>query len=142
MIFNLTPIIENDINEVAKALNPHWKREEFPFLLYKGDNVFAKCNCLMIYLSPYIMSYTKEFGKGYNREIWIECQLVVGRKENIKDSAIFMVEEFKKLPLKPFKDEDAFFQYFNKTRYIDDDHAISFYMNPDYPAGWWCNHTL
>ena len=48
------------------------------------------------------------------------------------------------IPWKPFYDEDATFGIYrmktspydrNETQYI-------FYVNPDYPDGWWENHTL
>jgi hypothetical protein len=46
--------------------------------------------------------------------------------------------------IKPFKDEDANFDYFTKGRYMSNarDYEYSFFMNFDYKNGWWDNHTI
>ena len=45
---------------------------------------------------------------------------------------------------KPFKDEDGKFDYFTKGKYISNakDYEYSFFMNADYPKGWWDNHVI
>jgi hypothetical protein len=143
MLFNLYPIVEKDLNEVAEAFLPEWSREEFGFLVYKGGNRFAKNNCLTMTLSPSLLTFRKEFGQSSTYEIWIECSLIIGPKENSENSAKFMIEEFNRLLYKPFKDEDAYYSYFKRVdQHNSKNSALSFFINPDYPSGWWCNHTL
>ena len=58
-----------------------------------------------------------------------------------RDLCKWMVENFKGINYRPFMDEDATWNYFAKeerkgyTKY-------KMYVNPDYPEGYWENHTL
>jgi len=51
--------------------------------------------------------------------------------------AKFITNEFKKIDIKLFMDEDAFMQHFKKDKY-----SLKCYFNLDYPEGYWRNHTL
>ena len=78
---------------------------------------------------------------------WLACRIELegdqstkGHNEVIKE----LKEWTKKLPWKPFYDEDATFGIYRmKTSpYSRDWTQYVFYVNPDYPDGWWENHTL
>jgi hypothetical protein len=51
-------------------------------------------------------------------------------------------EELKNLNLNSFKDEDAFCGIFSRPKIDNDFVSFNFYLNKDYPQGYWYNHTL
>ena len=96
---------------------------------------------LVVY--PELLHYHSK--EGDQIQVWYKCR--VNGKEEWTDESIgavadYLKEFFPKLPWKPFHDEDALRGYFSKGKNRYGDPEIAFYINPSFPKGAWCNHTL
>ena len=79
---------------------------------------------------------------------WIGCRIELEGEQDtpwhndvLKDLKAWIEE---KLPWKPFYDEDACHGIYSRqcSAYSRDWTKYIFYINPDYPLGWWENHCL
>jgi len=93
---------------------------------------------------PELLSYRDK--RGDQIQVWYKCR-VNGLDDEDNEKRMEMVAEFLKslfdnLPYKPFYDEDAYLGYFSKGTNRYGESEIAFYINPAFPQGAWCNHTL
>jgi hypothetical protein len=123
---------------------------------------FPNQNLIGFYLGltiyPQLLSYDYALREGFSGdkvgsistiEVWQACRVSGWELESretipspilnhlIKDQ----IFEPLKTVIKPFKDEDAIYGYFQESRF-DSTQELVFFLNPDYPNGWWENHTL
>ena len=79
---------------------------------------------------------------------WIACKIELEGDQStpwhsdvLKELKEYVKEKF---PWKPFYDEDACHGIYSRqcSAYIRDWTKYVFYINPDYPTGWWENHCL
>lgn len=84
---------------------------------------------------------------------WITCKFELengGDKdflysETVKELVNYIKKELESIGISAFKDEDAPHQMFsNRCRTADRNGYVTFefFINPDYPKGYWSNHTL
>jgi len=76
---------------------------------------------------------------------WIACRMEFPDDEAVSDILKEVKEWLKEnFPLKAFYDEDATHGIYAKkcSAYSRDWTKYIFYVNPDFPEGWWENHTL
>jgi len=121
---NLEPIIEDMYQRMTNILKTvGWERKDLGYFEYnlnskKNNNGIFNLPESSIVLFPVLLEYSKENKQII--EIWFKSENSCVITEKAKQE-IFKV-------LKPFKDED----------YIGD----NFWINPDYPDGYWQNHVL
>lgn len=147
---------------VDKFLAIGWKCEDGTFFSKKTDFIVNPSarnhdskHSIGIIFSQNFLSYYKRDGEksGYVKEIWIKGIVRIEENKEVKypeecprlqQVVKFLKEEFKKADIKPFYDEDAFMGNFTKPEVKKNlgQVSISFYVNKDYPKGWWANHTL
>lgn len=147
MKFNLQPFLERDLDLVTTVLlqSGRWKQID----CHAFESIF--CNrTILIALYPELLEYTYVYRPGYKEkeaiqedctEAWIACKATILHKteeENRRKS----LEELKNwlcndCILKPFRDEDAYLGIYKQQQ-----EDFVFYINPNYPNGWWDNHTL
>lgn len=103
-------------------------------------------SALVVY--PHLLTYTGPESAKWVTEVWykcrIECEYNGGRDVDCFErmAANFFKETvFPKIPIKPFKDEDAFRGNFSVVRFKNHS-EMSFFLNPSYPEGRWCNHAI
>ena len=119
---------------------------------------FAGRNILLC-IYPELLSYGYVYRAGYGQSgnekekrtyeehtiPWIACRIEI-EDEKPHNDILKGVKEWlnANYPLKPFYDEDATFGIFAKkcSAYSRDWTKYIFYVNPDFPDGWWENHTL
>ena len=84
---------------------------------------------------------------------WVCCRIQIDENKDVKypsdcprlEKVIeFMQKEFKEMGLEPFYDEDAYRQNFSRPEIKQNMESveIKFYLNMEYPDGYWENHTL
>jgi len=90
---------------------------EYNFGTYPNDDVEIKLSSGHVVLYPSILEYWE--GEQYIETVWLRC-----------DDYIWSAEAKKKFfdVVPYFKDEDY--------------NGLSFWINPLYPDGYWCNHVL
>lgn len=95
-----------------------------------------------INLLPEFLFYFNDHVEENTMTMWVKCQ-VQCKQEDLDVTVLKFKELFSALPYKPFKDEDAYYGYFSRPKTdVDGFTKIAFFLNPDYPSGWWENHTL
>lgn len=120
---NLNNEIDRLINKLEELLkNSNWKRRDTYYFEYKPNSksgVTKNFNLPEAYISfsPEILYYQK---KSENiAEIWLKSYEFDLTEES--EDELFNI-------VKPFRDQDY--------------RGNKFWINPDYPNGYWCNHTL
>jgi len=79
---------------------------------------------------------------------WLACRIELQGNQSTKGHSDVLKAlkdwAYDKMPWRPFYDEDATYGIFRITTspYGRDETRYTFYVNPDYPTGWWENHTL
>lgn len=84
---------------------------------------------------------------------WICIQLGISSDDSVKypedskrlkEVCDFILNEFRKINLKPFFDEDAYRNHFSKPQVKQNlgQTICKLYVNPSFPDGVWSNHTL
>ncbi len=165
MIQDLSPAIENDIDlvsqefeklEVIKSLGGEGFYFRTPFITNPSANNEDYKYGQSIRLGTEILNYYDRSDRNnvkYLSIIWTKCSFSVEYDKsskypeddkNIKNIVKWVVENvLNKLSIKPFKDEDAYLGYFSfEKNEACGELIFSFYVNPDYPDGWWENHAL
>ncbi len=135
MKLNLTNSIENDkelIREYFKNLD--WKCIDTDAFEIPNLHVF-------VILSQEIIDYSDK--TKFKKEVWIKC-IVDFNEKNVDEVVNYFLKLFKFSKYKPFKDEDACKLYFTKAfpKYDKDTYRMAFFLNPDYPNGYWDNHAI
>lgn len=95
-------------------------------------------------LYPELLTY-------HNGSNWITVPWICVRTEFLHNDSIgesfkinfvkWLYNELKSIGFTPFKDEDAFAGCSSKEETIDST-KIKLFINPDFPKGYWSNHTL
>lgn len=149
MIENLKDKIDQDIEKVAEALLELGmdRVDDVYFELLDKDNPIESAlsdpqtgapdyefpTKFAVILFPKLISYEDK------TEVWIACQVHV--ENDLKGTAKMIKEFMNNIKFKPFKDEDSLLEMF-KVDYSFAELYIRFYVNPDYPDGYWRNHAL
>jgi hypothetical protein len=150
MKINLIDQINADINLITKefTVNHGWHHTDAQMMTKSIEK--TEVNLIM---SPKILSYEE---KNYQSQIWYACIFTVNDLK-MKSTFEYFLRLFPALKYKPFKDEDALHQHF--VPYKKEEHATTlfkrmfrsthkrlsksaFFINPDYPDGYWNNHTI
>jgi hypothetical protein len=156
---DLSPYIEKEINFIINKLIKlgNYKLEDGSFLYrtctFEVNNISPNKdwqNQFSLCLFPKLLSF------GGRTEVWINCRIELSadkiksykdtfdfyNSEVIKNIKEVILEDFKKINLVPFMDEDSFMNYFTKPETNNGFVKLSFYVNTSYPKGCWENHTL
>jgi len=150
MKLNLHNQIEFDIDLIIKEFieNHGWNHIDAQLMEKSIEKAIVN---LIIY--PKILNYEE---RNYQSQIWYTCLFTVDDTEMTKTFEYFL-RLFPTLKYKPFKDEDALYQHF--VPYKKEKYAATlfkkmlkltpilysksaFFLNPDYPNGYWGNHTI
>lgn len=142
--------IQDIINDLIKNENYSQIDETYievntPFEINPLENQEWK-NKIGLTLYPELLNYYEKRGE-YMTVPWICIEVEIERSPYVTDEAKqrelckWLVSELQAAGHKPFKDEDAFAEYFSKEDrkgYV----ILKMYTNPSYPSGYWLNHTL
>jgi len=143
---NILPSSERNIARIVKMFeNLGWKDTHAPATGAIIEKKIFPIDKQIIAIFPSILTYTDN-NKKWCQKIWYKCRIEVNKLRGtleVDRIAAVMKEFFKdeKFFYKPFKDEDAYKQHFSRLETLSEI-EISFYLNPHYPDGYWCNHTL
>lgn len=136
---NLKPWMDSELFYFIEKFRSHgWKQEDVHYVT-KITHLQEWELGIVFYLE--LLEYT-ENGEGCIAP-WIVGMLEVETTDHVKlrEYTDFILDELNKMDIKPFHDEDAFMGYFSK-----EDHKgwteLKFYINQNYPDGYWENHTL
>ena len=170
MIIDIREKIDQEITELIDKLRQnhpenfkqadlHYVEVQTPFVTNPDSRNEEWKTKMGIVFYPDLLSYRDTYIKRGNPEIheasnsvyrasnvtvpWICVRFELeGEANNIsRDLCKWLVDIFKEIGYRPFMDEDASFMHFRKeekrgyTKY-------KMYVNPDYPEGYWENHTL
>jgi hypothetical protein len=160
MKLNLEKYLEQEIKVINNLLikTNDWK--QFDESAFESTRKFGGREIFLV-LYPELLTYTYiwyegagVYDDGRNRRSelvitpWIACRTELEGEQDTKWHYDVLNElrdwVYEKLPIKPFKDEDAQHQIYARqcSAYIRDWTKYVFYLNIDYPNGWWENHTL
>jgi len=115
----------------------------------KGKDNFPQLKGMLLSIFPKILHYQQH--RIIESHIWYGCYFGINQKLTHTAIAYFK-ELFEEMKYKPFKDEDAFLRHF--VPYKEDKKTLfniikgyrlinsAFFLNPDYPNGYWQNHTI
>lgn len=153
---NLSAEIDKDVETIVEAFSKiGWSQEDTGYITkeFKGKEFGLS-------FSPDLLYYSEVHGKKGNQKrdpgyrVWIKGEFLGKNESEIIEKMDFLKEEFKKLPFQPFFDEDGYKGNFSRPKknfqnrigkekvvYIENVES-SFYLNPDYPEGYWENHVL
>jgi hypothetical protein len=137
---NLKQEIEKDmdfiIDKFLSIPGLGWKREDCYYITRKMESGDIK---LSIVFYPQILHYREN--EENKSVVWIRCRVY---STNNSDFTIAnqIKEDIKLTGLKPFYDEDAWKNIFTRPLTDTESTQFSFFMNPDYPNGYWENHTI
>ena len=164
MKINLDHYLQQELTVLTSLLKEtkDWERidtEAFEMKILTKD---GEKNIIMVMYHE-LLSYTYVYRQGrgvysnekkeqviseYHTIPWIACRIELEGDHNT-NWHYDVLTELKKwvkenLPWKPFYDEDATAGIFSKkcSPYSRDWTKYVFYVNPDFPHGWWENHTL
>jgi len=137
MLLDLWPYIVRDFEWVCAALiGKGWQRE--------GENILWKRirgKEYFITLVPQILYF--HFNERQRAIPWIAVKTFSDPDNPLPRFVLQeIIEDLYYSGLKPFYDEDAWKKFFRrgKTRFGED--VFACYVNPDFPKGYWENHTL
>ena len=165
MKLNIQEEVNQEISYFAIIFQKYgWEIEDTSCLLKDVDFVVNPTGVneewkrkLTIEMFPSILSYVEKIpskGGNYVTKIWIECKLSwendgertrdFWKDETAKKIADYITKELETLGLTSFFDEDSFRSRFSRPKVSihNDIVSMSFYLNKDYPQGYWSNHTL
>lgn len=152
MKLDLRNQIDIDIRLINVCISKHNWHAIDDDLLEKDGLEKDPLSKLSIVIFPVILHY------GGQSHIWYACSFEIP-KSLIKDAQLYFLDLFKTFDYKPFKDEDAIAMHFapysrcttrpklkinNFKKYLLSKKYIKtgFFLNPDYPNGYWVNHTI
>jgi hypothetical protein len=152
MLINIREEINKEIDQIIdrlqlhdpnfKQVDEHYLEVKTPFLVNPDSNNDEWKPKIGIVLYPELLSYGRG-SDGYMTTPWICVRFELETKDMVIHHELckWFVEKFKAIGLRPFMDEDATWNHFTKKEnngYI----TYKFYVNIDYPNGYWENHTL
>jgi len=156
---NLREVMEDQLDFfVKKFIENGWKQEDLHYVNKRvgfltnpdAKNDDCKYGFGIVFFTE-LLGYSED---GVNMLTpWVVGRISIDKNPDVKYPSDcpklqkvteYMKKEFKKLGLKPFYDEDAFYGNFSRPepRQNTGDVTIKFYINMDYPDGYWENHTL
>jgi len=123
---------------IEKFKENGWKQED---IHYVSKNTDLQEWPLGIVFYSELLEYTEK-----KKEVltpWIVGRLEVETTEYDKlfEYADFILNELDQIDIHPFYDEDSFRGYFSKSNHQGWT-KLKFYINKEYPDGYWENHTL
>ena len=138
MLIDLWPYVEKDLDQVCLALTTKgWQRED--------ENILSKeirRKRYAITLVPRLLYYY--FQNAHRAIPWIAVRIINYSDDHPIPTFVLqeILEDLYYSNLKPFYDEDAWKGFFSKekTRFGEDIYIC--YINPDFPTGYWENHTI
>ena len=151
MLLNLDKIFFEEIQNVTTKMETNgWQVVDNGVVTKRVDFIvdpMAKNkNEILLVMSHTFLSFI--YKNEYYTTPWIQihCRCASNLDEScLKNTANFIKEAIISITnLMPFYDEDAKFGYFSYTnsKYSCNEKELSLYINPDFPKGWWENHTL
>jgi len=140
---NLAPLLDDEIQSIIDTMvDRGWKQEDTAYVNHVVDINDKEVEVHIVFF-PKLLFYRDT---NYNTP-WVTIPWICGRwfYNEMDDYLISQGEVIGELKnvikhftgLTPFKDEDALGGYLNM-----DDGEPCFYINPDFPEGYWANHTL
>ena len=124
----------HDLN--FKQIDLHYLEVNTPFLTNPDSRNEEWKTKIGLVFYPELLSY----GKQTTPWICVRFELE-GDQAIARDLCKWLVEKFKSIAYTPFMDEDAKWNYF-RTEERKGYTKYKMYVNPDYPQGYWENHTL
>ena len=149
---NIAETTDKEIHGIMEELKKrgHTQEDEMclkmetPFEMYPdGTEDYRKKRAFFV-LYPELLSYYSK--DGWVTIPWICCKVDVtnhqsiGEKEH-REMVRWFVGELEFAGYKPFHDEDAFAGYATRIKNRHET-ILKTYINPDFPEGYWSNHTL
>lgn len=150
MKLNLRSQIKSDIYLIVEEFKNHgWKNINDDLIQKKSAMNFHSLDGLNMVIFPIILHYSES-------QIWYACSFELP-EPLIKEAIDYFLDLFTVFKYKPFKDQDAKASHFihytfkDKTKKSFFDKIIFksqkyiktvFFLNPDYPNGYWTNHTI
>lgn len=154
MKINLDFYLEQELLFLTSLINKTlgWKQiDENAF-----EKKFGERNVIMV-IYPELLRYGYVYRPGVSGNkktseehavVWLACRIELEGDANTKWHSD-VLKDIKKwweenIILKPFYDEDAPHGIYSRqcSAYSRDWTQYVFYVNPDYPEGWWENHCL
>lgn len=151
MNINIQPQIDKEINELMEKLtqsNPdfqmaddHYFEVKVPFVTNPDARNEEWKTKIGLVFYPELLSYG--YGDDSITTPWICVRFELESPDNDteRDLCKWIVESLKSAGYKPFYDEDAFRGYYKKEE-RKGYNQYKCYVNPNYPDGYWENHTL
>jgi len=156
MDLNLAEWIDSDLAKVGdmlknvgfKQIDNHAYEIDVQTIAH-GGKVEGTYKPFFIVIYPKLLTYAEipskaRTKKGYAITPWIACRVTMYdmfMPEMLENNIRLLESVILKLPIRPFKDEDAFKGMFTKVQ-DGEMYTLTFYLNPAYPNGWWDNHTI
>jgi len=132
MIFDLSKQIDIDTIKIIKLLMKFdWVQKDEALMAHKDFRSG-------VVIFPKLLYYNQD--KIDQVHVWMQCRFE-STEEEVKNMVDYFRGIFEKFDFKPFKDEDAHRGNFTLRKRLPFTEA-SFYLNPDYPSGYWENHTI
>lgn len=151
MNINIQGQIDKEIEDIIQALckndpgfqvtDDRYLEVKTPFLTSPEARNEDWKNKVGLVFYPELLSY------GYGDEstttpwVCVRFELEYPKPEIERSVCKWMVEKLKESGYKPFYDEDSFCGYYSKEE-RKGYNKYKCYVNPDYPDGYWENHTL
>jgi len=136
--------LRNYVNEqleffIEKFKENGWKQEDIHYV--SKDTELQEWPLGIVFYSELL-----EYREDNRREVltpWIVGELEIETTEYDKlfEYADFILNELNQMNISPFHDEDSFRGYFAKSSHKGWT-ELKFYINKEYPKGYWENHTL
>lgn len=151
---DLAPEMANEIEElIVKLCDKGANREDTHYITYDTPyeitpgSAHPKHLGIVFYTDLISYSDTEDKNKavGYVLQPWIACRIsldnVERSHEDVKTILDWVVKKVEEIGLKPFMDEDASYNHWNRKE-ASDYTEYTMYVNPSYPDGVWENHTI
>lgn len=160
MKINLDRYLEQELSLMVRIFKDTGDWEQIDVHAFESKIEFGGKKIIIVFY-PELLSYGYVWHEGVgvyddsrnkrSEEVttpWIACRIELeGEHDTAWHSKVLSalkkwLEE--KIEIKPFYDEDASHGIYSRqcSAYIRDWTKYIFYMNFDYPNGWWENHTL
>lgn len=136
---NLRNYVDSQLMFFIEKFKKHgWKQEDNEYVCKKTD--LQDWDLGIVFYSE-LLEYMENGRQVLTPWICGSIEIEVTDYPELKEYARFILDELEQMDIKPFRDEDAFLGYFSKT----DNKGwteLRFYINEEYPKGYWENHTL
>jgi hypothetical protein len=160
MKLNLHSYLQTELDNLVTIMRncDGWK--QIDCYTFESTKLFGGKEIILVFY-PELLTYgyvyfegAGVYDNGKNRKSedwttpWIACRVELEGEQNTPwhHDVLKELKEWakEKLPWQPFFDEDACYGIYSRqcSAYSRDWTEYIFYINPDYPKGWWENHTL